>query len=369
MKMLLLTLALCSCMAGYAQTPGGGTGAGGGTTSGTSGSSGAGPAPSSGDPSVNTVGSPQNQYQSGTGAGAGTQSGTSGTAVGSGTTRQGLPGSPVNPGLPGSPVASGLPGFTNSMGAAGQGTNAVRNSATNFLGTQNVSSGDVQQRLTSLRGEIQQTLAILDSYNRSLSPGGTTGVGGASTDTGVGAGASSASAPLGNAETPRSGTGANLGSVAGRDFSRNLGANVSTPVGGSPSAASGAATVASGVGTGSGAAAPGAGVSQAKRGETLSSAGTTSVAGYPQDAGEADAQVQLDSARSLLLLQADLERTLDLLGSINVPELTGAAGAARSPQGTITGSGTRVQQILAPPGNLRIQGGTTSGSSGAGSTR
>lgn len=355
MKMMLLTLVMCGCMAGYGQTSGGGggssgggggsTGGGGTTGGGSSGASGAGPAPSSGSPAVNTVGNPQNQYQSGTGAGAGVQSG---TAVGSGTTRQGLPGSPVNPGLPGSPTAQGLPGsqvnpglpgFTNSMGGAGQGTNALQaGSDTNQLGGQTYSSGEVEQSLTSLRGEIQQALAVIDSYNRSLLLRGSMNATGTA-------------------------TGANLSSRNSRDFSQNLsansGANVSTPAGGG--------TVAGGAGTGAGSAI-GARTSHAMR--------TAGAAGYPQNTTTSAGQGQPESVRSLLLLQADLERTLNLLGSISVPEFTGAAGGSESPQGTITGSGTRVEHFLKPatPSNLGISPGTNaaggpSAGAGASSTR
>jgi hypothetical protein len=362
MKMMLLALVVCACMAGYGQTSGGGggsSGGGGGSAgsgtggSGSSRSSGAGPAPSSGSPAVNTVGSPQNQYQSGTGAGSGVQSG---AAVGSGTIPQGLPGSPVNPGLPGSPTAQGLPGsqvnrglpgFTNSMGGAGQGTNALQaGSGTNQLGRQTYNSGEVEQSLASLRGEIQQALAIIDSYNRSLLLRGSMGDSGTATGSG---------APLGSA-----GTGANLSSRNSRDFSQNLsansGVNASTPVGGG--------IVAGGAGTGAGSAI-GASTSHAMR--------IAGAAGYPQNT-TTEGQAQPESVRSLLLLQADLERTLNLLGSISVPELTSGAGAGESPQGTITGSGARVDHFLKPatPSNLGISPGTNAAggaSAGASSTR
>src|ERR1051326_5279619 len=205
-------------------------------------------------------------------------------------TPNGLPASPVNPGLPASPVNPGLPGFQNSFAPF----------FTNRFGT-NVVSGNLNQMLVNLQGDLAQLLPVLTAANNSF-------------DFVIVGSTSQASPATG---TATSGTGTTAGTTtttAAENFGHSLGANTSANFGTAlgqdlSSISSGRANAVAPAGTAMGA--------------NLSATGVTNAFGLQPTFAVAGATNTLafgsarDVLRALLLLQDDVERMLPLVNALN----------------------------------------------------
>jgi hypothetical protein len=242
--------------------------------------------------------------------------------------------SPVAPGLPGSPINPGLPGFNNQNPILSSSTFPTGQGGTNLInqfGT-NISTADLTGALALLQGAIQQALPVVAAFNNNFQFSELN-------NSGVTNGTANVSTAIANTAAGRSTTGTtgsllsqNLGVNAGQNLSGLSGVAaapaVATPQGASPNP-SGRINPTFGTGTG------------AANSFGVSVLGTNN---FPANNATAN------SARALIVLQSDLERSLQLVAALNGGGFGISNGVATPNQFTSFGTNNFGSRALTPTG-------------------